>query len=183
MSPLSSDDKSLLLKLARQSLVAAVCGAKLEAPSEVPASLANPGSAFVSLHENDVLRGCVGFVVPVKPLYETVMEAAAAAALSDTRFLPVAPPELAAIEVEISVLSAFREAQPEEIEVGVHGLMLSRGNARGLLLPQVAVERHWTALQFLEETCKKAGLRPGAWRRGAQLELFTAEIFSERDVR
>ena len=85
------------------------------------------------------------------------------------------------MKLEISVLSSFRAVRPEEIQVGAHGLMVSQDRARGLLLPQVAVERHWDRDRFLEETCRKAGLPPDAWRRGATIERFTAEVFRERN--
>jgi AmmeMemoRadiSam system protein A len=182
MFRLTNEEKAFLFRLARRSLESAVHGATMEAPAQFPASLGNPGGAFVTLHRNGALRGCVGYVQPVKPLYQTVMEAAAAAALHDTRFPQVRPAELADLEVEISVLSPCREARLEEIQVGLHGLMVSRGFARGLLLPQVAVERDWTPLRFLEETCRKAGLPSAAWRRGVKIEAFTAEVFSEHTL-
>ena len=149
---------------------------------EIPPSLAAPGSAFVTLHTLETppaLRGCVGFLERSRPLYKSVIDAAAAAALHDTRFPPVSPEELAGLTIEISVLSPFRNVRPEEIKVGVHGLAVTRGAARGLLLPQVAVERNWNAMRFLAETCRKAGLEPDAWRSGAQVEAFTAQIFAE----
>jgi AmmeMemoRadiSam system protein A len=180
MFRLTNDEKSFLLRLARRSLEAAVCGSRAEAPAGVPAALEDPGSAFVTLHQQALLRGCVGFLGFRNPLYQAVMEAAASAALHDTRFRPVTPREISTLEVEISVLSRFWQATPEQIEVGVHGLMVSRGAARGLLLPQVAVERNWTVLRFLEETCRKAGLPPQAWREDAKIEAFTAEVFGER---
>lgn len=185
MFPLSSDEKSFLLRLARKSLEAAVCGEKVEAPQNIPAVLETPASAFVTLHERASLRGCVGFLDSRNPLYRTVIEAAKAAALNDARFSPVSPGELWGLVVEISVLSSFqsvRSVRPEEIQVGIHGLVVTRGSARGLLLPQVAVERNWTALRFLEETCRKAGLESEAWRRGALIQTFTAEVFSELSV-
>jgi AmmeMemoRadiSam system protein A len=186
MSPLNNEHQDRLLGLARKSLEAAVRAQSTRvvslAVAEIPSALAEAGSAFVSLHvlgTPPALRGCVGFLDRSKPLYQTVMEAAAAAALRDTRFPPVAPHELAGLSIEISVLSSFFNVGPEEIQVGVHGLVITLGARRGLLLPQVAVERNWTALRFLEETCRKAGLEPGAWRSGARIEVFTAQIFAE----
>ena len=180
MLRLTSEEKCFLLRLARRSLEAAVLRAEMQVPAEFPVAVGRLGSAFVTLHKNASLRGCVGYLQPLMPLYRTVMEAAASAALKDTRFPPVGPTELVELEVEISVLSPCWELRPEEIHVGVHGLMVSMGAARGLLLPQVAVERHWNSFQFLEETCRKAGLSLGAWRRGAKIEAFTAEVFSEQ---
>jgi AmmeMemoRadiSam system protein A len=107
------------------------------------------------------------------------MEAAAAAALEDPRFPPVRSAELPQLEVEISVLSPCQPIAASDIQVGVHGLMITQGQARGVLLPQVPVEHHWSREQFLEETCRKAGLPPDAWKRGARIEAFTAEVFGE----
>jgi len=182
MSPLSSEEKTFLFRLARRSLEAAVRGERMDAPAEFPRTLGSPGGVFVSLHQHGALRGCVGYVEALKPLYQTVIEAAAAAALHDSRFPRVDSAELAGLEVEISVLSPFWEVRLEEIQVGLHGLMVTRGFARGLLLPQVAVERDWTVSQFLAETCRKAGLPSDAWERGAKIEAFTAEVFSERTL-
>jgi AmmeMemoRadiSam system protein A len=120
-------------------------------------------------------------VEAVKPLYATVRECAVAAALHDPRFHPVAPQEVPELSLEISVLSPLAEITPEEIEVGRHGLLISRGAQRGLLLPQVAVEWHWNREQFLEETCLKAELPADAWRHGATLQAFTAQAFEEPD--
>ena len=181
MCPLSAEDKSLLLELARRSIEIAACGQVVELPSAIPVPLMRPAGAFVSLHEGAELRGCVGFLSAEKPLYETVIEAAAAAAINDTRFLPVTREEVPTLQIEISILSEFCEALPEEIQIGVHGLLVSSGRFRGLLLPQVPVERGWNTLRFLDETCRKAGLPPGAWNHGAKIEVFTAEVFSEPD--
>ena len=182
MFPLTTEDKRFLLSLARKSLEAAVCLQTVDEPEHIPFPLKKPGSAFVCLHEHSRLRGCVGYVLPVKPLYRTVMEAAPAAALNDPRFPRVRPDELPGLEIEISVLSAFCEVGAEGIQIGSHGLIVSQGSRRGLLLPQVAVEHSWTAAKFLEETCRKAGLPAGAWRRGAKVEAFTAVVFSELAV-
>jgi len=135
--------------------------------------------AFVSLHKQGLLRGCIGYVHALHPLYRTVMEAAAAAALHDPRFPPVRPAELPDVHLEISVLSPFRTVRAEEIQVGAHGLLIAQERKQGLLLPQVAVEHQWDRERFLEETCRKAGLAPDAWRRGATIEAFTAEVFGE----
>jgi len=182
MSPLSNEEKRWLLKLARGSLEASVRQEAMSVPEKIPPALQERAGAFVSLHREDHLRGCVGYVQAVKPLYRTVMEVVVAAALNDPRFERVRPEELPDLEVEISVLSPCREVRPEEVQVGVHGLMVSQERARGVLLPQVAAERNWSREQFLEETCRKTGLPPDAWRRGATVEVFTAEVFSDRSV-
>jgi AmmeMemoRadiSam system protein A len=141
---------------------------------------------FVSLHQRgataEPLRGCVGLLEPFRPLWIAVCEAAASAALQDPRFPPVRPEELPLLALEISVLSASWPIHLASIQIGCHGLIVTEGSSRGLLLPQVAVERHWSGEQFLEQTCRKAGLRPDAWRHGAQIEAFTAEVFGECSV-
>ena len=192
MSPLSSEEKLFLLRLARQALSASVergqrvpsgggLAAKLDLkPAQLTPALQQPAGAFVSLHKGGELRGCVGFVEPRLPLYRAVMETAAAAALRDPRFAPVRPEELPALEIEISVLSPSQPVTVDAIEIGVHGLLVSQGRARGLLLPQVAVERRWSPHRFLEETCHKAGLPFDAWRSGARVEAFRAEVFGEK---
>ena len=183
MSPLNEDEQRCLLSVARQAIRAALHREAL-APESAAASLPSPhlresGAAFVSLHRHGRLRGCVGYVVARKPLYETVAEAAAAAAFHDLRFPPLREDELDGLEIEISVLSPLFPIAPEDIRPGEHGLMVSLGPQRGLLLPQVATEYGWTRERFLEETCAKAGLEPDAWKMGARLEAFTACVFSE----
>ena len=181
MSPLTDDERRFLLQWARRSLEAAVCGNALgeekPLPTAVPSRLDAPACAFVSLHKKGHLRGCIGYVHATRSLCRTVMEAAAAAASRDPRFPPVQPSELPDLDLEISVLSPFRLVRPEEIEVGTHGLMITQDRHHGLLLPQVAFEHQWDREQFLEETCRKAGLAPDAWRRGATIEAFTADVF------
>jgi AmmeMemoRadiSam system protein A len=183
MSPLNEDEQRCLLTLARQALTAAVAEKALDlaaVAAQLPSDeLRRPGAAFVSLHRHGRLRGCVGYIVPVKPLFETVAEAAVAAALHDRRFPPVTPGEVADLEVEISVLSPFFEVAPQDVRPGEHGLMVSLGHSRGLLLPQVARDYGWTRERFLEETCAKAGLEPNSWKHGARIEAFTAFVFSE----
>lgn len=125
------------------------------------------------------MRGCIGYIEPQKPLYRTVCECALAAALHDPRFDPVSPSELPSIKLEVSVLSPLEDISPEQVEVGRHGLLVSRGFQRGLLLPQVAVEWKWDARKFLEETCTKAGLPTDAWCHGARVQGFAAQVFGE----
>ncbi len=128
------------------------------------------------------LRGCVGYAVPIAPLYRAVAETARAAAFEDSRFLPVTKEEAVKLEVSLSVLSLLFPIHPEAVEVGRHGLILSQGGRRGLLLPQVPVEHGWDRETFLEQTCRKAGLPLDAWRKAATIEAFTAEVFSDADV-
>jgi len=178
---LSDADKKLLLKMARESIEAHLLDKPPPALETVPRSLGEPRGAFVSLHRQGQLRGCIGYLEAVKPLDQTVREMAAAAAFYDPRFRPLAKDELADLEVEISVLSPMQLIHSiEEIQVGTHGLYIVQGPSRGLLLPQVATQYHWDRLTFLEQTCYKAGLPPNAWKDpNTKIYRFTAEIFGD----
>ncbi len=134
------------------------------------------------MHQRGRLCGCIGQVVPSDSLAVTVARCAVGAAAKDPRFRPVCPEELAELEIELSVLSPLQPIEPEAVEAGQHGLMVVRDYHRGVLLPQVATEHRWTRERLLEETCRKAGLPPDAWKEpGTQILAFTAEIFSEAD--
>jgi AmmeMemoRadiSam system protein A len=180
MLPLTEEDRKVLLKLARQALEEGVC--RVVEPKEpeglAPALLEHRG-AFVTLRKHEELRGCIGYIETSAPLYKTVRECAVASALSDPRFRPVTPDEAPLLRMEISVLSAPAEITPGQIVIGRHGLIITRGWRRGLLLPQVPITWNWTRERFLEETCLKAGLPADAWKKGARIEAFTAEVFEE----
>lgn len=178
---LDRDQQNMLLALARDTIEAALERRTPPRPEALPASLQQQGAAFVSLHRQGHLRGCIGTIIAVSPLAEAVASAALSAALHDPRFEPLAPEELADLELEISVISPMVRVEnlPDDIEVGRDGLMVTMGPRRGLLLPQVAVELGWDSLQFLDQTCVKAGLPPSSWRDPRCLvEKFTAEVFS-----
>jgi len=174
----SPEERGILLRLAHQSIESALRDVKfdLSPPSE---HLAQLRGAFTTLHLHGRLRGCIGYVFSTEPLYRTVVETARAAAFDDPRFEPVTLEEASELKVEISVLSALQPITPEEVVVGKHGLVVMQGNRRGLLLPQVPLEWDWDRETFLAQTCLKAGLPPDAWRRGAELQAFTAEVFGE----
>jgi hypothetical protein len=176
----SDEERRWLLRLAHLSIRSAVSGTPLHT-METPAHLREARGAFTTLHENGELRGCIGMIMAVKPLDETVREMARAAALEDPRFAPVSAEELGKLQVEISVLSPMFAIAPEDVVVGRHGLMISYGGRRGLLLPQVAVEWGWDRETLLAQTCRKAGLAMDQWRHGAKIEAFTAEVFGEKE--
>jgi AmmeMemoRadiSam system protein A len=139
-----------------------------------------PSGVFVTLHRFGQLRGCIGQLGSDRPLQAATVLAASAAAADDPRFPAVAPSELPTIALEISVLSPLQPVEDVmEIEVGRHGLIVERGNRRGLLLPQVATEWGWDRDTFLSQTCVKAGLPADAWRRGVTIWRFEAEVFGE----
>ncbi|MGA7751511.1 MAG: AmmeMemoRadiSam system protein A [Candidatus Sulfotelmatobacter sp.] len=175
----SQDERTVLLRLAHESILSAL--EHREIPLDPPTNhLSEPRGAFTSLYLNDGLRGCVGYVLPVGSVYRAVAETARAAAFEDTRFPPVKIEEAHALQVELSILSLPRAIAPESIEIGRHGLLISMAGHRGLLLPQVPTEHRWDRETFLDQTCRKAGLPLDAWRKGATIEAFTAEIFGDK---
>ena len=174
----SVEERRFLLHLAHDSIESAL--ARRDLPLSCSnAHLAEFRGAFTTLHLEGRLRGCIGYVFPSRPLYRTVAETARAAAFDDPRFHPVTVQEAPALKVEISVLSKLQSIAPEQVELGKHGLVVQQGGRRGLLLPQVPLEWEWDRETFLSQTCLKAGLPPDAWRRGAELQAFTAEVFGE----
>jgi AmmeMemoRadiSam system protein A len=176
----SPQERTLLLTVAHEAIVSTLQHREisLTAPS---AHLAEPRGAFTTLYYRGELRGCVGFVVPVAPLYRTVAETARGAAFEDGRFSPVTREEASELKVSLSILSPVVPIPPEEVEIGRHGLLISLAGHRGLLLPQVPIEHGWDQVTFLEQTCKKAGLPLDAWQTGATVEAFTAEVFGDGD--
>ena len=152
------------------------------AGSAVSPRLLRPQGAFVSLHRGPMLRGCVGFIEPMRPLVAAVMENAVSAACKDFRFPPVESSELTAVDIEISVMGLLTPIVPSEVDIGRHGLVIESGGRRGLLLPQVATEHRWDRETFLRQVCLKAGLREDAWRSAdTKLFAFTAQVFGEAE--
>lgn len=178
---LSPEARRALLALARESLAAHLAGATAE-PHERAGELLTPAAAFVTLRRraDHELRGCVGLLDREDSLAEVVAQAAIAAGTRDGRFEAVTASELPGLTIEISVLGPLAEICSDDVEVGRHGLMVRFGERRGLLLPQVAVDRGWDRETFLAWTCRKAGLPPDAWRKpGCELLGFTAVVFAE----
>jgi len=177
----SVDDRQTLLRIAHESLFSALTDRALPQTPSSP-RLSEFRGVFTTLYLHGSLRGCVGYALPVAPLYLAVAETARAAAFEDSRFSPVTRAEAPELEVSLSVLSPLSPIRPEDVEVGRHGVVVSLGANRGLLLPQVPVEHGWDRETFLRQTCHKAGLPSDAWRRGALLESFTAEVFGDNKV-
>jgi AmmeMemoRadiSam system protein A len=174
------EDGRILIATARQA-IAARLGQSGAAPPPT-ARLYERRGAFVTLRERSTgeLRGCVGFVEPLFPLVDSVSRAAQAAAFEDGRFDPVSASELPGLSVEVSILGPARPIRPEDVKIGVHGLILRQGGRSGLLLPQVPIEQEWDRETFLEGLCRKAGLPHGAWKEErAELLGFTATIVEE----
>ena len=147
---------------------------------ECTAALALYRGAFVSIHRHGHLRGCLGRLTLDTPLGQAIVHLAGIVADSDPRFAPVSPRDLPDLRIEISVLTPPCDVTSiGDIEAGRHGLIVEDGDARGLLLPQVAAEHGWTPETFLEQTCLKAGLPRDAWKKGARILVFEAQVFGE----
>lgn len=181
MQFLSETDRRAALDLARKAVVEAVSRRKLPEPIPREGIFAMRRGVFVTLHVRGHLQGCIGVTEPSEPLGETLVRCAVSAALEDPRFTPLKQTQLEEVDIEISILSPLEPILPEAIEIGRHGLLIILHAQRGLLLPQVAIEHRLTREQFLEETCRKAGLRREAWKDPETcLFGFTCEVFSER---
>ncbi len=178
---LSKEEQKVLLKLARDTIEMWVGERKRPPLPEAKGLFGEKCGAFVTIHRKGQLRGCIGNMVGHGPLVETIQEMAIASSTGDPRFRPVSEEELKEIDIEISVLSPMREIKDaNEIEVGKHGILMSRGMYHGVLLPQVATEYKWNRTQFLEHTCVKAGLPEDAWKDPkTKIEIFSAQVFKE----
>jgi AmmeMemoRadiSam system protein B/AmmeMemoRadiSam system protein A len=175
---LSPEEKKELLALARRTLEAFVRNGTVPPYDTSNVHFTDPRGAFVTLTKKGDLRGCIGYIEPVAPLFKAVQQCAVYAASEDPRFSPVTPRELADIAVEISVLTTPRKINdPRLVQVGKHGLILSRNGRRGVLLPQVATDNGWEREEFLSQACLKAGLPSDDWKKGAVIEVFEAIVF------
>lgn len=186
MKALDIQHRRQLLAIARKGIEVAVChSAPVDAVSPpVSAALSEPAAAFVTIREHGQLRGCIGLMRFEMPLWQNVLEAAAAAALDDPRFLPVSEAELPELELEVSVLDPPVELpDPAGFVAGRHGIVVERGMRRALLLPQVATEMGWDRDQMLEAVCRKANLPGDAWRdESTVLSVFESVCFGEADL-
>ncbi len=175
--------QDVLLHIARKSVEMIVKEKQVYEPiSGGIKSIEQDRGAFVTLKINGRLRGCIGYTAPIKPLYLTVRDVAIQAATADPRFSPVTVDELPKLEYEISVLSPFHHVRDvKEIKIGRDGLLIKKGPYAGLLLPQVPVEWGWDLETFLQQTCRKAGLPPDAWKDPqADLFRFSAFVFGDQ---
>ena len=181
---LSMAEKRALLGLARAAIEVYLCDGSLVDLPEASGVFAESCGAFVTLHKDGQLRGCIGSMVGHAPLVETIREMAIAAATKDPRFGTVKSSELSHIDLEISVLSPMKRIKDvEEIEIGKHGILMKRGMQQGVLLPQVATEYGWSRQTFLEHTCQKSGLSSDAWMDSETvIEIFSADVFAEKET-
>ncbi len=179
---LTNDEKELLLKAARQSILSAFGEAeKPEINYTAYPLLKQKMSAFVTIKIDEELKGCIGYIIAIKALFDTVCETAQAAAFNDPRFKELTREEFDKIKIEISVLSTFEPIKSyNEIELGKHGLLLEEAG-RAILLPQVATENNYTREQYLTALCHKAGIYGEYWKeRMLDINVFTATVFSEK---
>lgn len=184
MTDLTNAQRVRLLELAREAIYKFLARHQTPRPTVDDPVFEEPRGVFVSLHAGHDLRGCIGTFSPSEPLVVTVVDMAIAAATSDVRFAPVRSDELQRLDIELSVLSPLRRVTDvQEIEVGRHGIFITRERRRGVLLPQVATQYEWDRDTFLEQTCRKAGLPADAWKDPQTvIEIFTADVFSETTV-
>ena len=172
-----------LLHIARETIENYIRFRKVPEFSVEEPELLKKTGAFVTIKTHGQLRGCIGHVEGIKPLYQTIIEMAIDASTQDPRFTPVTERELADLQIEISVMSPLRKIEnPEEVQVGVHGILMKRRFRSGLLLPQVATEYHWDRQTFLEHTCLKAGLSRNDWSDPeTEIYVFSAQVFHEAE--
>ncbi|MGA1842498.1 MAG: AmmeMemoRadiSam system protein B [bacterium] len=179
---LNKQEQEKLLDIARSSITAYLNRQELSEFDVTEPRLLEPRGVFVTLHKKGMLRGCIGYIKPIMPLYKATSDCAISAAVKDYRFTPVKNEELDEIDIEISALTPLRKIDDiNQIRVGEHGLYISRPPYSGLLLPQVATEYGWDRLTFLAQTCAKAGLPKDAWGKGADIYIFSAQIFGEKE--
>ncbi|MCX8029798.1 MAG: AmmeMemoRadiSam system protein A [Brevinematales bacterium] len=176
-----------ILKLARLAIESLFDKSKkeeLEKQSKIVDKLGLQNGVFVTITKKGHLRGCIGYILPLREFSKLVIDASISSATRDPRFDPLTKDELKDIEIEISVLSEPKKTNSiSDIEIGKHGLIVRRGPYQGLLLPQVAVEHKWDKITFLQQTCIKAGLSPNDYKKeDIEIFTFTAEVFSETDL-
>jgi AmmeMemoRadiSam system protein A len=179
MSLLTAEESGELLEIALEAVRRRVLCDQSYRPNPLHQALYEKRGAFVTLKRIGELRGCLGRLSAFLPLYVTVCDCAGAAATQDCRFDPLTVEELPEIDVSVSILAPLQVLdRPEQIEIGKHGLLIEKDGLTGVLLPQVAVELKLDRERFLELTCRKAGLPEDAWKCGAVIKSFTAQVIS-----
>ena len=182
--PLSLDQKIRLLRIAREAIYYNVSRGSAPDPEIEDERLHASQGVFVSLHIESNLRGCIGTLIGDGPVYTAVADMAVSAANNDPRFAPLRLDEVPKLDIELTVLGPMQSATAEDVEIGTHGLFVTKGRLRGTLLPQVASQYGWNREEFLAQTCMKAGLDSNAWKEPeCQLAIFTGEVFSESGIR
>jgi AmmeMemoRadiSam system protein A len=180
----TDEEKRELLKLARNVIKAKVSGVKTPSKTTDNKKFKSKRGVFVTLHKNKDLRGCIGYPLPVKPLYSAIIDNAISSATEDPRFPQVTEDELDKISIEISILTVPQEIEDyHSIIIGKDGIIISKDFNRGLFLPQVPVEQGWNLEQYLSYGCLKAGLIQDEWKKEVKIETFQAIIFSDNDYK
>jgi AmmeMemoRadiSam system protein A len=184
MEILTIDEKRKALRIARTSIAEELGIHYIEEKIEPSGNLTKKYGAFVTLEKQNKLRGCIGLIYPIKPLYEAIKEMAKESAFKDPRFPPLQKKEFDEIEIEISVLTPLQKIDKiSDIKVGRDGLLIRKGRYSGLLLPQVATRYGWDEEEFLSQTCVKAGLPYDIWRyEDVEIYIFQADVFKESEV-
>jgi len=183
---LTNEQGKKLLRLAKDSIVS-YFEKKLEVSENIKKEFSSKQGAFVTLYEDNKLKGCIGYAEPILPLYKAIIEGVQAAAFADPRFVPVSKDEIKDIKIEISVLTKpveikFKDSSEllKQIEIGRDGLIIEKDGLKGLLLPNVAVEWNWNKQEFLSNTCIKSGLPGDAWKElNVKVYKFQTQIFKE----
>ncbi|NLX49980.1 MAG: TIGR00296 family protein [Methanospirillum sp.] len=185
MGQLSEAEGRSAVSLARQAVECAVRRERI-IRGKLPPAFSEVRGVFVTLSKEGELRGCIGLPYPIAPLADAIAEAGASAALRDPRFMPVGQSELSRLQVEVTVLTlpvpipGPAESRAAHVEIGRHGLIVRGRGTSGLLLPQVATEYGWSVEDFLDHTCRKAGLSGGCWRSPEiEVSTFEGQIFRE----
>ncbi len=179
----NTEERKFLLALARSSISHFLEFGRKMGIDEIPEKFKMNRGAFVTLHKEGDLRGCIGYPLPVSPLFNTIIDNAVSAAFEDPRFPSLDNSELDVIDIEISVLTVpVKVENYQEVKIGRDGIIISKHGHKGLLLPQVPVEQGWDLEQYISYGCMKAGLPDNEWRKGVYIEIFQAEVFGEKDV-
>ncbi|HHO75993.1 MAG TPA: AmmeMemoRadiSam system protein A [Deltaproteobacteria bacterium] len=182
---LALEDKRVLVNLARRAIRDILDGKSFDEIDEgsLPENLKVDKGVFVTLYKNHELRGCLGYVLPLIPLWRATLENACNAAFRDHRFEPLHENEYDDVTIEISVLNELEKIKDvHKYRVGTHGIILKKGLHVAVILPQVPLRNGWNALETLRHLSEKAGLEPGGWKESDSLEIFTAEVFSESEL-
>ena len=183
---LTEEDKKQLLLLARKTMVYALKNRRVPDASdlgiEISDAMRPARAAFVTLNKNGALRGCIGDIFPRQPLYKSVITNAINACVNDRRFMPVSEDELKDITIEISALTVPAPvSSPDQIRIGIDGVVLNKNGRSAVFLPQVAPEQGWDVNEMLTHLSMKAGLSPDAWKQGASFLVFQADVFGENE--
>ena len=183
MAELNRKEQKELLALVRSTIKNYLASASRDYPPNSNPVFNEKRGVFVTLHRRSELRGCIGYPLPTKSVWEAVVDNAIAASTEDPRFPSVTAAELPELDIEISVLTVPQKvANHEQVKVGRDGIIISKGFQRGLLLPQVPTEQGWDLEQYISYGCRKAGLSQDEWKKGVQIETFQALVFGEREL-